>query len=359
MESILSTVIVQPNADMLLILEICFVVSLFLYIPFLCLSIGSLVLSLWYGRCGAKEVPGSHEFAREMLFKVLPERHYGFVYGVMPVLTILVVYAQSLYEAKIHVVGFFLASVFFAILGFHFLYKYRWSLRFRYFLSSVQGGLPESRPEIKDLHGGYEGTNGYVRVVSGGLALFFLLLSMYQLTGAMNTVLYPKYWDSTVSSFYFLGNVGFWIKYSLMLCCCFAVSGAGILYFLLKGNDDLSEDAYCLAKSCGSLIGLYATLCIPVFGLLYVCSLPLSAYSMGVTCCALTSLFFLFLTCARLSSMAQSTDRRSGSSMAFFLLVIALGLVSVGDNVARENATSEHTQKILTQGPSSGGGEHH
>jgi len=358
MESVLSQVIVQPTADMLLILKLCFVVSLFLYIPFLCLSIGSLILSLWYGSCAKKNVAGSHEFAREMLFKLLPDRHYGYVYGVMPVFTILVVYAQSLYSAKIHVVGFFLAAVLYSIFGFYFLYKYRWSMRFRHFLSSIGENLSESKPEMRELHAGYEGLNGYVRPICGGLGLTFLLLAMYQLVGAMNTVLHPGEWDSTVSSFYFLGNVAFWLKYSLMLSCCFAVTGAGILYFLLKGNESLSEDGFRVAKSVGAYSGLYGTMLIPVFGLCYNWALPADAYSQSMLCYALFTLFFLLVASARLASAAQTADRRSGSTMAFVLLVIALGFASVGDNAAREQATYEHTQKILAESASSGGDHH-
>jgi len=349
MNSILSSVIVRPTADLLIILELCFVVSLFFFIPFLCISIGSLILSLWYGRCGAKDVPGSHEFAREILFKVLPDRHYGFIYGVIPLFTVLVVYAQTLYKADIHVVGFFLMAVFCSIVGFHFLYKYRWSIRFRYFLASIEGPLAESKSPVQNLHGDYAGTNGYTRVLSGGFALVFLLLAMYQFLGAMDTVLHPDQWATTKSSFYFLGSIPFWLRYSFLLSCCFAVTGAAILYFLLKDNNELSEDGYRVAKTCGANVGLYGTLCVPLFGLFYTWSLPASAYSESIFCYALYALILLFIASARLASAAQRSDRRSGSSMAFFLIVIALCFSSVGDNIARENATASHTQKILTQ----------
>ena len=258
MQSILSTVIIRPTPDLLIILEFCFVVSLFLLIPFLSIAIGSLVLSMWYGRRGAKDLPGHHEFARELLFKVLPDRHYGFVFGVIPLFTVLVVYAQTLYNADIYVVGFFLAAVISAILGFYFLYKYRWSLRFDYFLSSAKQSLSASDSSVQSMAEDYASTNSYVKGITGGVALFFLLLTIYQLIGSTSTVLNPELWASTKSSFYFVASIPFWWKFTFMLACSFGVTGAAILYFLLDKNSELSDEAFRVGKSCGSVVGLYA-----------------------------------------------------------------------------------------------------
>ena len=347
MNSILSTVIVRPTPDILIILKFCFVVSLFLVIPFLSIAIGSLVLSMWFGRKGAKDIPGHHEFAREILFKVLPDRHYGFVFGVIPLFTVLVVYAQTLYHAEIHVVGFFLASVLSAILGFYFLYKYRWSLRFDFFLDSAREALSSSNSPARSIGDDYASTNAYTRSITGGVALLFLLLSIYQLVGSMSTVLNPDLWASTKSSFFFVANIPFWWKFTFMMACSSAVTGAAILYFLLDKNGDLSDEAFRVGKSCGSVIGLYGCLLVPLIGLLYHWSLPGSAYSSNMFLYGVLGLVCLLIAAGNLASEARESDRRSGSSLAFVFVVLALCFNSIGDNISRENATASHTHKIL------------
>ena len=92
------------------------------------MTVGSLTLSVFY-RLISGNNPARKEFAREILLQVFPERHYGILYGAVPVFTIVVVYAQSLYKADIHVVGFVFWGVITTFLGYYFFYRYRSCLR--------------------------------------------------------------------------------------------------------------------------------------------------------------------------------------------------------------------------------------
>jgi hypothetical protein len=360
MESLLSKIIVEPDANLLILLKICLVGTLVIYIPFLAMSFGALILSIYHGLMGYGDSDSvHHEVSREIMLRLFPERHYGILYGVFPLFTIMVVYAQSLYGAKISVVSFFAASVFFAFLGYYFLYKYRHALEFSDFLSSIQETVEQPSSKLKEYLSGYEGRNAYLHLLSGGLALFFVSLAIYQLVGAMDTVLHTADWASTTSSFYFFASPSFWLKSCLVILTCFSMAGAGILCFLCRDNESLSDEAFVVAKTTASFTGLYATMLLPLFGFFYHWSLPGEAYSYAIICYAGTALFFLLLASARMASAAHSAERRTGSTTAFIFTVLALVFVSVSDNTARENATEEHTHSILSgsaHGADHGGG---
>ena len=78
-------------------------------------------------------------------------------------------------------------------------------------------------------------------------APLFIYWSAYLIIGAMEVVLHPQYWAETVSSWQFLTFAGFWWKFLFFLSACFAVTGAGVLFFMCQQYDKLSDEAYELS----------------------------------------------------------------------------------------------------------------
>ena len=142
--------------------------------------------------------------------------------------------------------------------------------------------------------------------------------------------------------------VGFWWKFLFFLALCFAVTGAGILVFMCKQYDKLSDEGYELAKTTGSLCGLYGAALLPILGLCYSATLTDAAYSKNFVMLSIAALFFLFLATARLAAVARASHRRGGSSTAFALIIIVFTLTSMGDAVAKKSATYKHTETVLS-----------
>lgn len=345
MDSILTTIILPPSRNLLTLLDFCYAITLIIYLPFFAMTVGSVTLSVFY-RLISGNNPANREFAREILLQIFPERHYGILYGAVPVFTIVVVYAQSLYKADIHVVGFMFWGVITTFLGYYFFYRYRSCLREEHLLEQVEE--IESAPvalleQVRTRKSTVSYTLSWMMI----FAPLFIYWSAYLIIGAMEVVLHPQHWAETVSSWQFLTFAGFWWKFLFFLSACFAVTGAGILFFMCQQYDKLSDEAYELSKANGSVCGLYGGALLPLLGLFYSFSLSDAAYSKTFVVLTLVALFFLFLAVARLASAARSSHRRGGSYTAFVLLVIVFSLTSMGDAVAKKSATYSHTESVL------------
>lgn len=346
MDGILASIILPPSRDLLALLDVCYMLTLVVYIPFFALTVGSMLLSIFF-RLTAGENDYKNEFARELLLQIFPERHYGILYGAVPVFTVAVVYAQSLYKAEIHVVEFIFSGILTAFAGFYFFYKYRTTLRNEHIQNQVLklDNLPTSLRESVEQQ---KGTTVYTCSWMMILAPIFVLLTAYQIVGSMEIVLHPEYWASTTSSWQFVVHVGFWWKFLFFLASCFAVTGAAILFFICKSyNNHLSDEAASLAKAVGAGSGLYGAISLPLLGLFYSFSMSATAYSNTFVLVSIAALFFIFLASARMAGAARALHRPRGSTSAFVLIIIGLTLFSAGETVAKKNATMKHVDSIL------------
>lgn len=348
MEGIVSKIILPPSAELLQLLKVCFIITMILYIPFLTMTIGGLISALSFDLMSDGPDCPRKEIARVTLQKLFPARHYGMIYGVIPIFTVLVVYAQSLYGAPVNVFSFFLTAAFAGLIGFYCFYKYRDSLQFSYFTHKVQGSMEKATYEVKEMAQEYHDSSNYTSFFGAALSLVFLLWSSYMFIGGMDSVLHPQQWSEITSGWHFVVSASFWFKYCFFLSACMAVGSAAMLMFMLKKYDCLSDEAYSQAKAYASYCGLYATLCMPLFALLYAAALPSEAFSARIVLYMLFALVLLFLAAARFSTAAFSAQRRGGSYTAFVLLVLALMFTTVSDNVAKQNATQQHTVKVLS-----------
>ncbi len=345
MDSILTTIILPPSRNLLTLLDFCYAITLIIYLPFFAMTVGSLTVSVFY-RLISNGNPARREFARELLLQVFPERHYGMLYGAVPVFTIVVVYAQSLYKADIHVVGFMFWGLITTILGFYFFYRYRTSLREEHLLEQVEN-LENVPLALQEQVHSRKATVSYTLSWMMIFAPVFIYWSAYLMIGAMEVVLHPQHWAETYSSWQFLTFAGFWWKFLFFLSACFAVTGAGILFFMCKQYDKLTDEGYELTKTCGSICGLYGAALLPILGLCYSFTLTDEAYSKSFVIFSIAALFFLFLATARLASAARASHRRGGSYTAFALIIIVFTLTSMGDTVAKKSATYQHTESVL------------
>lgn len=253
MEGIVSKIILSPSAELLQLLKVCFIITMILYIPFLTMTIGGLISALSFDLLSDGPDCPRKEIARVTLQKLFPARHYGMIYGVIPIFTVLVVYAQSLYGAPVNVFSFFLTAAFAGLAGFYCFYKYRDSLQFAYFTHKVQGSMEKAPYEVKEMAQDYHDSSNYTSFFGATLSLFFLLWSSYMFIGGMDSVLHPQQWSEITSGWHFVVSASFWFKYLFFLSACMAVGSAAMLMFMLKKYDCLSDEAYSQAKAYASI----------------------------------------------------------------------------------------------------------
>ena len=74
---------------------------LFIFIPFISIVFGSTLLSLYYKRKGNKEGNDKYiNFAKDLVSKLTVNKNVGIVLGIVPLITITIIYAQLLHSAS-------------------------------------------------------------------------------------------------------------------------------------------------------------------------------------------------------------------------------------------------------------------
>ncbi len=104
--------------------------SAVIFVPYVGLTLGSSVLSVWYNRKGRKENnPVFLQFARELMDKVLSSKSLIVFLAVVPGLSLVLSFVQILQGTPSPGVGFAGYGFLFLLAGMSLLYSYRHSFR--------------------------------------------------------------------------------------------------------------------------------------------------------------------------------------------------------------------------------------
>ncbi|PCJ16764.1 MAG: hypothetical protein COB02_15450 [Candidatus Cloacimonadota bacterium] len=369
MEKLISDVIIPPTADILVLLKYCYLLTLFIYIPFLGMTYGGSILSVFFyfsGKFGLEaktfilgvSSKSSHhstkeddeaniEVAREIMLKLFPEKHLGLFLGAFPLITIAFVNLQNLYSADIYVSSMFIKAIIFSFLGYHFIYKWKTSLVDEHFYNMVESKTKACDYDLNEqLHERKikaESMNG----LSSLLGPIFLTFSIVYLVAALNIILEPSKWASIHNLYEATFIWGFWAQLGYFAMTTVAFTSVGILKFVCNSDSTMSDLAFTQVKSFASNIGFWTVLFLPVMGAIYLNVLPKAAYTSKIVCYSGTSLLFFLIIAYRLYYLVGTSDRRSGSCSAFSLMVIAFCFVSLSGNAARIQATQSFVDTIV------------
>ncbi|MCO4781625.1 MAG: hypothetical protein KC646_04825 [Candidatus Cloacimonetes bacterium] len=370
MENLISQVIIPPTADILIVLKFCYLLTLFIFIPFLGMTYGGSILSIFFyfsGKFGldAKEYilgvssTSSHhtstkeedvaniEIARLIMEKVFPDRHFGFFLGVFPIVTLSFVNLQNLYGAEIHVAPMFIKATVFSALGYYFLYKWRKALTDEHFFGMIEAKTKACDYDLNDqLH-----ERKLQSQSSSGLACIlgptFLTFAIIYMVAAINIIQSPTHWAS-IHNLYdatFLG--AFWMQLGLFAAASVALTSGAILKFVCSCDSKISDLGFSQIKSFASNVGFWTVLFFPVAVAFYLNLIPKEAYTSKIVCYSGTSLLFFLIIAYRLYYLVGTSDRRSGSCSVFALMVIAFGFISLSGDAARVQATHEYVNTIV------------
>src|SRR5512146_3160953 len=120
--------VVPPTANHVLLLKYIFVVSLLLFLPYLGMMMGASFISVYLSGKGTKS--GNNmlsRFAKDVIEKLAITKNAEVGLGIIPLLSIIFIYAQFLYQAQTITVSVMGLAVLLFIIAFISIYKYRGS----------------------------------------------------------------------------------------------------------------------------------------------------------------------------------------------------------------------------------------
>ncbi len=161
-------------------------IVLFLFIPFISIVFGGIILSVIYRRIGEK---GNNKFylrlAKEIAEITTINKSVGFILGIAPILTTILIYSQLLHNSQVTNLDYLALSFVFVTISLIFIYSYRYSLSFNSIFNSFSGKEITDPGVLEDINSLSDESNR-ISKKAGIFGLMFLFLGLWFFVTALN-----------------------------------------------------------------------------------------------------------------------------------------------------------------------------
>lgn len=320
-----------------------------LFITFISIVFGGLIISLYFKNRGVKKSDTTYlNFAKDVIELVTVNNSVGLILGIVPLLTALLIFAQLLHTAEIAAVSYLALSFVFITAGLIMAYIFRHSFAFNRIFSNLNNADLNDKSFGSEVEK-FKTSTSNLSVKNGRYAVVFLFIGIWLFTGATTSAANFKTMQlHGILSLLFSAKV--LLNLSIFLFMAFTLTGSVLLFGYLYWKEDrvLSEDYKDFIKFKSSRIALYSALPLPLLIAANVYSIPASVLSGTVFFYAIAALLLIFLA-LHLIYMIQQYNKQSYSAPLFFIVIFALLALIVKDQVAMTNATASHSVILSTR----------
>lgn len=316
--------IIPPTAQHMTLLEFLAVVTYAIHLPYVAMVIGSTALAMWL-TFSDHEIP-EPRFARlagDLIETVLGNRFTMLVLGIMPLFVLPFIYGQWFVGAPLAPLKYIVYAIPGVIVAFVVLMLYR-------------GTFAERK------------NNFHVHMGLGTLGLGVLITSYFVLLSTIARLHDPEKWFRLKNLLILLLNWNVIWKFLFFLHLAFALTGAVILFFLLRWSKEraLGDAEYAaFARKFGAGIGLAFCFALPVFFLFYVFTSPDVVFDNTNYLLAASVVVVSMLIAYSFYGALQARAPRFGAT-TFTLFMMIFVLVGSFDLRAMANANREHARVI-------------
>ncbi|MGB9695860.1 MAG: c-type cytochrome [Ignavibacteria bacterium] len=337
--------VLPPTPEHAALLNVIQVLAMLMFIPYSGMITGGLILSLVLER---KSNINSlkNQFSFDIIQKFLLNKKIGYTLGVIPLITIVLVYFQFLYGNTIVSLNLMILATMLFIVGFIFMYKY--VNRRRLFELLKEKSFDDSFTN-KFLEEFNKISAGEVSQRAGIIAITLILLGLFLFVGSITIAANPLKWKSIQNIGGFLIDGEIWLNFLFYILIALTISTSAILYFFLVwqgGIKNRTLEYLEYVKLFASKLGLFLTLITPIFIFLGLLLLPQPSLSPIIY--ILT--FIIFAVIIILSNLYYQMLRTSVSGLAagiFFTVFVLLSFLIVKDQLVFGNAIKPHLTSIV------------
>jgi cytochrome c len=338
--NILDQFVIPPNLEHVGLLSVMQIISLLTFLPFAGIMLGASVFSVYFNKKGKKTGnPLFISIAKDIIDKLTVGKAAGFALGILPLITIFLIYAQLLFGVKLISVGLLFLSLVLYIISFIFIYNYKSAFQFETILNSLKNGGNVPDETIK-----YENKLNTSGMRYGVWGITLLFISSFLFVGSTTIAAKPSIWASVDNILKLLISAPIWINYFFFISTSFAITGGAILYFFFVwqgGIANASDEYKETVKKFAVVSAFMGSLVQPVFIFAGTLFLPSTGSSSGVYVFAGFTLLAILLVCNILYYIYKNSDMRLAGAV-FFLMFIVFTFSIVKDQLAFKNSLKEH-----------------
>ncbi|MBN2012502.1 hypothetical protein JW960_24455 [candidate division KSB1 bacterium] len=296
-----------------------------IHLPYIGMLLGNTLFSLIFNAMDKQQPNGLHAtFSRRLIDSVAFRKSISLVFGVLPLMVITLIYIQILQSGGASTTLFLIYSLVPIVLGLIAVNVYRITFSQRSYLS----------------------------ILIGAAGIGLLLVGYFVLIASVARFHEPDRWKFVTSLTSLLVSYNAIGNYLTFLMASLAISGAGIVFFIFKWQNDSENDTpefQRYARQFGVIISLIFTLLIPIFLIFSFITLPDVAWSNSMMFSGILVIIVLAIISLVLTAMLQRNDLKYGISL-FVLFIIAYSLLVITNAITRENSLVELSKTINLKG---------
>jgi cytochrome c len=341
--NILDNLVIPSGAEHAALLNILQILTLLIFLPFTGMMLGGTALSVYFNNKGIKEKnPLYTRFAKDIADKIYVKRSAGLAFGVLPIATLTIIYAEFLMGAKIITVNFLAFSTLYYLAATIFLYRYK---------NSFLKNIPHNKYLVLfRLVRKVENEDGEpIPALSGYaiLGVISLLVGLFLFVCGSTVVAEPSRWNTTgiIKSIF---SLPVWLNYFYIIFASFAIAGGAILYFFFVwqgGIKNISEEYSKLIKSAVVPFTLISTVLQPLFLFGGIVLLPASAMSSSVYAYVVFAFISILIVSNLLYGIYKNSEMKFAGAV-FFVMFLTFTFAIVKDQLVLGNSVKEHLYSV-------------
>jgi cytochrome c len=331
--------VIPPSQEHVGLLTVMQIISLLTFLPFAGIMLGASSFSMFFNSKGKRSGnPLYTQIAKDIIDKLIVGKAAGFALSVLPMISIVLVYAQMLSGAKVITVSMLFLALILFIVGYVFIYNYKSAFQFEHILNAAK------KDDVSDEVRNYENKVVYMGARYGTWGIFVLLVSMFLFISGVTLASKPGIWNSVDNILKLIITPTIWINFFYFLSSSAAITGGAILYFFFmwQGGVRPGYTEYNEAiKKFSIVTALVGVLVQPLFIFANVLFLKAANASSGVYVFAGFSLLAVLIISNLLYHIYKNSEINF-SGIVFFLIFVLFAFTIIKDQLMFRNAVKEH-----------------
>jgi len=346
----LNNFVLPQSAEHIELLHYMLLLVLFLFIPFISIVFGGIILSVSYRRKGEKENNKFYlRLAKEIAEITTINKSVGFILGVAPIIASILIYSQLLHNSQVTNLNYLAISLVFVTVALIFIYSYRYSLSFNRIFNSFTGKDNTDPGVIEDVQKLSDESNR-ISKKAGTFGLAFLFLGLWFFVTALTIPTLYLDWkiDDFITGLFSLNVLS---RFAFYILFAVTLTGGMILFTFLEDEKkkrvkDVEYSNFVKQKIVR--VTFFVSIFIPVMLLISVFGLPSSSLTGTVFFYAIFSLILLFLGYHFLYLLSKEI-KGTTAALLFFALVFSIAAFIISDQKAMATATKFQSASLSAE----------
>ncbi|MCL4540386.1 MAG: cytochrome c [Bacteroidetes bacterium] len=321
-------------------------------VTYIAIAATGSTLSLYFNRKGMKRGNRVYRrFARNLIDVAVPGKGVVAALAGLPIVTIILIYAELLYNTNADITNFITASAVLIVVGLMFLLAYRYGFRLEGFVEAYKKLTPSQKTEIGDASAvdldAMEISAHQTRRRAGMFGAAMLWLGMWVFLGGSNLALDSQAWPKHAGA---LAVIFSWTtiwSFIHFVTAAVVIESAAILFFFFIWDGGLGvsndEEYAAYVKRFAINAGLLFAIAQPLLILVDLTLIPSAARDGAVFGLAGLMLLVVFILVHFFYAMLKERKVRFGS-YAFIGVVVMVGAWMTAQGFSFSKSNEAHYQ---------------